>query len=66
MKDCFPEADTGERMVGYSRHGKGHSKKEYQSDPTDSGEQALTIGLLRPELFFTNYTHVLVRLTPHL
>jgi len=34
MKECFPEADTGERMFGYSRHGKGHVMKEYKYDPT--------------------------------
>jgi hypothetical protein len=33
----FPEADTGKRMFGYSRHVKGCLMKEYKSDPTDSG-----------------------------
>ena len=28
VKDCFPEADTGERMFGYSRHVKGPLMKE--------------------------------------
>jgi len=27
MKDCFPEADIGERMFVYSKHLKGHLKK---------------------------------------
>jgi hypothetical protein len=37
MKECFPEADTGERMFGYNRHVKGHLMKEYKYDPTESG-----------------------------
>jgi hypothetical protein len=37
MKDCFPEADTGERMFGYSRYMKGLLMKEYKYDPMDSG-----------------------------
>jgi hypothetical protein len=28
-KDCFPEADTGERMFGYRRHVKGRLMKQY-------------------------------------
>ena len=36
MKDCFPEADTGERMFGYSKLAKGPGVKEYKYDPTDS------------------------------
>ena len=34
----FPEADTGERMFGYSKHVKGHLMKEYKYDLTDSGK----------------------------
>ena len=37
VKDYFPEADTGERMFGYSKHMKGPMMKEYKYDPTDSG-----------------------------
>jgi hypothetical protein len=28
IKDCFPEADTGERIFGYSKHMKGFLIKE--------------------------------------
>ena len=57
MKDCFPEADTGERMFGYSKHVKGHLMKEYKYDPIDSGGQALSFGLVCSAL------HALVSLT---
>ena len=30
VKDCFPEADTGERMFGYSKHVKGSVMKDYK------------------------------------
>jgi hypothetical protein len=46
MKDCFPEADTGERMFGYSRQVKELLMKEHKYDPTDSGRQALSFGWL--------------------
>jgi|UPI0000486BEB hypothetical protein len=46
MKDCFPEADTRERIFGYSRHIKELLMKEYKHDPTDSGSLALSFGLL--------------------
>jgi hypothetical protein len=29
MKECFPEAETGERMCCYKRHVKGCVMKEY-------------------------------------
>jgi hypothetical protein len=35
VKECCPEADTGERMFCYSKHVKRLSMKEYKSDPTD-------------------------------
>jgi hypothetical protein len=37
MKDYFPEADTGERMCGYSKQVEGPVMKEYKYDPTDNG-----------------------------
>ena len=37
QEKMFPEADSGERMFGYSKHVKGHLMKEYKYDPTDSG-----------------------------
>lgn len=40
-KKMFPEADSGERMFGYSKHIKGHLMKEHKYDLTDSGRQAL-------------------------
>ena len=50
--------------IWYSRHVKGHLMKEYKYDPTDSGRQALSIGLVCSTLlFFDNGTHVLVHLT---
>jgi hypothetical protein len=36
MEHYFPEADTSERMFGYSKHMKG-VLMEYKYDPTDSG-----------------------------
>ena len=33
MKECFPEADTGERMFCYSKHVKGLMMKKYKNDP---------------------------------
>ena len=54
----FPEADTGERMFGYSKHVKGHLMKEYKYDPTDSGKQALSIGLVCSALLFLAKTHM--------
>ena len=42
----FPEADTGERMFGYSRHVKGRLMKEYKYDPTDSGRGGVSFGFL--------------------
>jgi hypothetical protein len=62
MKDCFPEADTCERMFLYSRHVKGHVMMEYSYDLTDSG--SLSIGLVySASLFLTDNMHVLVHLT---
>lgn len=49
---------NGERMFCYSRHVKG-PVKEYKSDPTEAGP---FVYLALPQ-FFTNNTHVLVRLT---
>jgi hypothetical protein len=64
VKKCFPEADTGGRIFGYSKHVKGHLMKEYKYDPTDSGRQASSIGLVfSASLFFSNDMHVLVHLT---
>jgi hypothetical protein len=64
MKDCFPEADTGERMFGYSKHMKECLMKECSYESTDSGRRALSIGLVcSASLFFINNTHVLVLLT---
>lgn len=40
--NCFPEADTGERMFGYSRHVKGGLIKEYKR----GGRGALNLGLV--------------------
>jgi hypothetical protein len=37
MEECFLEADTGERMFGYSKHVKEYRMKDYKYDPTDSG-----------------------------
>jgi hypothetical protein len=34
MKKCFPEVDTGERMLSYSKHIKGWVVKEYKYHPT--------------------------------
>ena len=39
VKGCFPEADTGERMFGYSRHMKGRLMKEYKYDPQTVGDK---------------------------
>jgi hypothetical protein len=39
VKSCFPEADTGERMFGYSKDVKGPQVKEYKYDPTDNGDE---------------------------
>ena len=41
VRECFPEADTGERMFGYSKHVKGPVMKEYKHDPADRGRGAL-------------------------
>ena len=49
VKDCFTEADTGERMFGYSKHVK-ECLMEYKYDPTDSGRIGLFCSAL---LFFT-------------
>jgi hypothetical protein len=38
VEDCFPEADTGGRIFGYSRHVKGARIKEDKCDLTESGE----------------------------
>ena len=32
MRECFPEADAGEGMFGYSNHVKGPEMKEYEYD----------------------------------
>ena len=52
MKGCFPEADTGERMFGYSRHVEGLLMEEYKYDPTDSEGQALSFDLVCSALLF--------------
>jgi hypothetical protein len=44
--ESFSEADTGERMFCWSSHGKECLMKEYKYDPSDSGRQALSLGLL--------------------
>lgn len=63
MKDCFPGADTRERMFGYSKHAKGLLMKEYKYDSTDSGRGALSLGLVcSASLFFAKDTNVLVQL----
>ena len=63
MEDCFPEADTGERMFAYSKYVKGHLVGEYKYDPTDSGRGALSLGLVcSASLFFAKDTNVLVQL----
>ena len=51
VKNCFPEADTGERMFGYSRYVKGRLMKEYKYDPQTVGEKALSFGLVCSALF---------------
>jgi hypothetical protein len=64
VKKCFPHADTGERMLWSSKHGKGPVMKEYEYDPTASGRWALSFALVSStSLFFTNNTHVLDYLT---
>jgi hypothetical protein len=64
MKNIFPEADTGERMFGYSKHVNECLMKEHNYDITDSGRQGLSIGLVcLASLFFANSMHVLVCLT---
>jgi hypothetical protein len=64
VKGCVAKADTGERMVCYSRHVKECVMKAYNYDPTDSGRPALSIGLLcSASLLFSNDWHVLVCLT---
>ena len=64
VKECFPEVETGERMFWYIKHVKGPMMKEYIYDPTGSGQQALSFGLVcSTSLFFNKDTHVLVRLT---
>jgi hypothetical protein len=58
MKDCFPEADRGERMFGYREHVKECLMKEYKCDLTNSGRQALSIGLVcSASVFFAKDTH---------
>ena len=53
-------------MFGYSKHMKGCLIKEYKYEPTESGRQALSFGLVCSTLlFFTKDTHVLVCLTSH-
>jgi hypothetical protein len=59
--DCFSEADTGEKMFGYSRHMKGLLMKEYKYDATNSERRTLSLSLVcSTSLFFVNDTHVLV------
>jgi hypothetical protein len=57
----FPEANTGERMFGYSRHAKGHLMNEYKYDPTDKWERSTEPWFSL--LFFPKDTYVLVCLT---
>ena len=66
MKECFPEADTGEKMFGYSKHRKWPRIKECKFDLTDSGRCVLTIRLVcSASLFIPKDSHVLVYLTQH-
>jgi hypothetical protein len=64
VKEYFPEADTDEKMFGYSKHVKGLLMREYKYDPTDSGRQAL-VWFAPSCYFFAKDTHVLVCLTKH-
>ena len=64
MKDCFPEADTGERMCGYNKYVKGCLMEMYKYDPTDSGSRALSLGLdCSVSLFLAKDKHALVLIT---
>ena len=38
MKDCLPEADTGERIFAYSKHMKRLLMNEYKYDPHTVGD----------------------------
>ena len=58
-KECFPEADTGERMLSYRQHVKGWVMMENKSDPTDSRNR-ITGLIFSTLLSFSNYRHVLV------
>ena len=51
-------------MFEYIQHVKRHLMKKYKYDPTESGRDALSLGLVcSTSLFFTNNNHVLVCLT---
>ena len=51
----FSEADTGDRMFGYSKQVKESLIKEYKEDPTDRERRALSLGLVGSTvLFFPN------------
>lgn len=61
-RESFPEADTAEMMLCWSRHVKGQVMEDYKYDPTDSGNWST--GLLCPaSLSFSNDKLVLVHLT---
>jgi hypothetical protein len=63
MKECFPEADTGEGCFDIANV-KGPMTKEYKYDPADSGRGTPSLGLVCPaSLFFDNDLNILVYLT---
>lgn len=39
VKECFPQAETGERMFGSSKHVKGPGMKEYTITPQTVGDE---------------------------
>jgi hypothetical protein len=43
MKDCLPEADTGERIFAYSKHMKRLLMNEYKYDPHTVGDEHLAL-----------------------
>ena len=62
MKECFPEADTGERMFCDNRHVKGEMifRRTVNMTPQTVGPQIL---LCFTSLFFGDDMWVLVHLT---
>jgi hypothetical protein len=67
MKDCFPEADTGEKCLDIANTWKDTGWRSLNKyDHTYGGRQALSIGLVcSPLLFFAKNTHACVWLTKH-